>query len=187
MLKYLEGINSAIQETEKIIDFSQAYEKIGSENLTNINVKECFEEAVGLFSELKAVRIINECQGLTVTADSLLRQVLYNLVDNSLKHGEKVTEIRLHYKENTNRVKLIYEDNGVGISKYHKTILFSQALKSSNGSGLGLKFIKKIMEVYGWNITEKGKPGVGAKFVISIPRFNQAKKENYKIDSGSGE
>ena len=129
-----------------------------------------------MFSDLINVKVTNECQGLIVTADSLLRQVLYNLVDNSLKHGEKVTKIRLHCKKDDNGVKLIYEDNGVGIPKRHKTILFSKGLKSNKGSGLGLKFIKKIMEVYGWNITEKGQPNKGAKFVLEIPRIKLTTK-----------
>jgi PAS domain S-box-containing protein len=177
LLKYLEGINSAIEETKKIIEFSQLYEKIGSEKLVNINVKECFDEAISLFSDRVDVKVTNECQGLIVTADSLLRQVLYNLVDNSLKHGEKVAQIRLHYKKDKNGIKLIYEDNGVGIPKRQKTILFSKGLKSNNGSGLGLKFIKKIMEVYGWNITEKGQPNKGAKFVLEIPKIKMTTKE----------
>ena len=179
LLKYLEGINSAIEETKQIIEFSQSYEKIGSEKLADINVKKCFDEAIGLFSDLENVKTINECQGLTVIADSLLRQVLYNLVDNSLKHGEKVTQIRLHYKEDNKGVKLIYEDNGVGIPKSNKIILFSKGLKSNNGSGLGLKFIKKIMEVYGWKITEKGQPNKGARFVLEIPKIKHA-TENAK-------
>jgi signal transduction histidine kinase len=57
-------------------------------------------------------------------ADSLLRQIFYNLVDNSLKHGKNVTQIRFRYKEGKNNLKLIYDDNGCGIPKDEKEHIF---------------------------------------------------------------
>ena len=65
-----------------------------------------------LFQNLGSVKVVNECQGLEVVADSLLKQLFYNFIDNSLKHGEKVTQIRLHYTKDDDGVKLVYEDNG---------------------------------------------------------------------------
>ncbi len=100
LTKYLEGIDSALHGADQIIEFGRAYEKIGSEELTNMHVEACFNEAAALFPEVLGINVINESQGLTVLADSLLRQLLYNLIDNSLKHGEKVTQIRLHYNKN---------------------------------------------------------------------------------------
>ena len=76
---------------------------MGSEQIKEINVEHSFREAVSFFENLKNVEVINECQGLTVLADSLLTQLFYNLIDNSLKHGEKVTKIRLSF---SNRKKL---------------------------------------------------------------------------------
>ena len=187
LTKYLEGIDSALHGADQIIEFGRAYEKIGSEELTNMHVEACFNEAAALFPELLGINVINESQGLTVLADSLLRQLLYNLIDNSLKHGEKVTQIRLYYNKNGDGVKLYYEDNGVGISKENKPKIFAENFTTGNGSGLGLRLIKKIMEVYGWLITEDGKPGIGARFVITIPRFNQTGKVNYQINSVLGE
>jgi signal transduction histidine kinase len=104
-----------------------------------------------------------------VTADSLLGQLFYNLVDNSLKHGGKVTEICLHYKKDENGVKIFYEDNGVGIPDANKPRIFELGFTTGKGSGLGLFLVKKLVEVYGWTITETGKPGKGIKFEITIP------------------
>lgn len=166
--KYLDAITTAVTSSDKLLEFSRLYEKIGAEQLTDINVEECFNEAVALMPNLVGINIINECKGVTVMADSLLRQLFYNLLDNSQKHGIKVTEIKLHCTKSEEGIKLLYEDNGIGISHENKLKLFTEGFTTGNGSGLGLRLAKKMVEVYGWSITETGIPGNGVKFEISI-------------------
>lgn len=115
---------------------------------------------------------MNECEGLTIVADSLLRQLFYNLIDNSLKHGEKVTQIKLHFIKEVGQVKLFYEDDGVGVPEANKLKLFHEGFTTGGGTGLGLTLVKKMVEVYGWNIKEEGEQGKGAKFVMTIPANN---------------
>jgi signal transduction histidine kinase len=74
-------------------------------------------------------------------------------------------------------LKLIYEDNGVGIPKKEKEIIFSEGY--GKGTGYGLYLIRKICETYGWTIKETGKPNTSAKFTITIPKTNEAGKTNY--------
>ena len=66
-------------------------------------------------------------------------------------------------------MKLIYEDNGVGVPETNKPKLFEAGFTTGKGSGLGLYLVKKMMDVYGWTITEEGEPSIGAKFIITIP------------------
>jgi len=99
----------------------------------------------------------------------LLKQLFYNFIDNSLKHGKKATQIRLHYTKNDGGVKLFYEDNGVGIPEANKPKLFHEGFSTAKSTGLGLFLIKKMVEAYGWTITEEGELGKGAKFAITIP------------------
>jgi PAS domain S-box-containing protein len=173
LAKYLEEIDSAINSSDRLLEFSRLYEEIGVEELSKVNVAECFNQAAALFSNLGTVRIVNECQGLEVIADSLLGQLFYNLIDNSIKHGKKVTQIRLHYNKDEDGVKLFYDDNGVGIPSAKKPKLFGEGFTSGNESGLGLRLIEKIIGVYGWTISETGEPGKGAKFTITIPKLNK--------------
>ena len=137
-----------------LVDFTR---RIGVEKPSNENVFECFNQAVALKLKLGEVKVMNECQGLVVVADSLLKQLFYNFIDNSIKHGEKVTQIRLHYTEDDNEVKLFYEDNGVGVPEANKSKLFEAGFSTGKGSGLGLYLVKKMMDVYGWTITEEGR------------------------------
>jgi signal transduction histidine kinase len=166
--KYLQDIDSAIDSSDKIFEFSRLYEQIGAEQQI-VNVEECFNQATHLFSNFGIIKIVNDCQGLEVRADSLLGQLFYSLIDNSLKHGEKVTKIYLHYKKDENGVKIFYEDNGVGIPYANKPRIFEVGFTTGKGSGLGLFLVKKLIEAYGWAITETGKPGKGIKFEITIP------------------
>jgi PAS domain S-box-containing protein len=168
LLKYLEAINTAVLSSDKLFEFSRLYEKIGVEQLTEVNVEECFNEAVALLPNLLGVEIVNECHGLTVMADSLLRQLFYNLLDNSSKHGVKVTQVKLRFSKSEEGLKLYYEDNGIGISDENKPKLFTEGFTTGNGSGLGLRLAKKVVEVYGWSIAETGAAGSGVRFEVSI-------------------
>ena len=180
-LAYLQEVESACKQTTRILDFAATYESLGAEELTPIDIGKAVEEAVTLTSNLQDVKVINECHGLTVIADSLLKQLFYNLIDNSLKHGEKVSRIRAHYKEGKDGLKLFYEDDGVGIPKDMKQKIFDEGYTTGKGSGYGLYMVKKMIEVYGWTIQETGTPGKGAQFTMTIPRANKEGKENYQL------
>ena len=177
--KYLDTINSTIDQVDRIFSFAQTYEQLGVEELSCIGVKETVEEAISLFSNTNGIKFVNECSELFVMADSLLRQVFYNLVDDSLKHGETVSQIKIYYEEQPKGLKLIYEDDGIGIPENEKEISFKEGYGKDTGYGLYL--IQKICEVYGWTITETGNHGQGVKFVIHIPKFDKNNKKLYKI------
>jgi PAS domain S-box-containing protein len=182
LAKYLEGIDSAIISSDKLFEFSRIYEKIGVEKPSKENIFECFNQAAALLPNLgTTIKIVNDCHGLEVMADSLLKQLFYNFLDNSLKHGEKVTQIHLHYTKDGEELKLFYEDNGLGVPVANKSKLFDSGFTTGNGSGLGLYLIKKMMDVYGWTITETGEVSKGVCFVITIPKLNKNGKDNYTI------
>jgi PAS domain S-box-containing protein len=169
LTQYFEKIDAAFSSSDKLLEFGSLYERIGAEKPTVIDVYDCFNQAVNLLPPLGAIKITNECQGLEVVADSLLNQLFYNFIDNSLKHGVKVTQIRLYKHANNDRVKLFYEDDGIGISEVNKSKLFEAGFTTGKGTGLGLYLVKKMMDVYGWTIQEIGKPNEGVKFEITIP------------------
>jgi PAS domain S-box-containing protein len=177
--EYLDAVESAVDQMEKIFSFARTYEMLGAEELSYVNAKNCVDEAVSLFSGMKGTEIVNDCSGLTVLADSLLRQLFYNLIDNSLKYGEKVSQIRVYYEEGEDQLKLIYEDNGIGIPKDEKEKIFRE--RYGKGTGYGLYLIRKICEAYGWTIIETGKCGEGVQFTMTIPKMDENKKLAYKL------
>lgn len=167
--KLIDQIDSAVDSTAHLLDFAAVYEKVGAEPSAIMNIGKCFTEASNAFPDLRKIEIKNECDSLELTADSLLKQLFYNFIDNSLNHGEKVTQIKLHYKREDDRMRLFYEDNGVGILDSNKPKLFREGFSTGKSTGLGLFLIKKMVETYGWTISEEGEPSKGAKFVITAP------------------
>lgn len=180
IVDYMNEIESACWKVSQIFDFARNYEMLGVEELTYMDAEKTIAEATQLFSDLRGVVVANECHGLTVLADSLLRQLFYNLIDNSLKYGQKITRIRIRYDcQNPEVLKLIYEDDGVGLAVAEKEKLFKEGC--GKGTGYGLYLIKRMMEVYGWSIKETGTVGIGAQFTILIPRLNQKGMDNYRL------
>jgi len=180
VMEYLREIDPAVRHIKRIFDFARTYEKLGMEELAYMDVEKNIGEAVSLFSDLHGVKVVNDCKGLMVLADSLLKQVFYNLIHNSLRHGETVARIRVYYEEGgKDRLKLVYEDDGVGISKAEKEKIFREGY--GKGTGYGLYLIRKTCEVYGWAIRETGKQGKGAEFVITIPKMSEKGKINYRL------
>jgi PAS domain S-box-containing protein len=178
----LSKMEQSVKETVKIFEFAKMYEQLGVEELTPIAVEAKINEATSLFSG-SLPKIINECHGLTVLADSFLRQLFYNFIDNTRKYGQKTTTIKVHYERtNQENLKLIYEDDGVGIPLENKNNLFKEGFSTGGSTGFGLFLTKKMIDVYGWTIVENGEPGIGAKFTLTIPKLNKSGKENYQID-----
>ncbi|MGD8546320.1 MAG: PAS domain S-box protein, partial [Candidatus Bathyarchaeota archaeon] len=176
---FLDEVDSSCRQVERIFDFARNYERLGIEKMSYIDVEKTIREATSLFSDHKGTDISSTCKGLKVLADSLLRQIFYNLIDNSLKYGEKVNQIIISCKRSENDLKLIFDDDGVGIPKAKKEKIFHEGY--GEGSGYGLYLIRKICEVYNWTIQETGECGKGAQFTITIPRTNEEEKENYKL------
>ena len=181
-MECISGIETAIRESGKIFDFASAYERLGAEELDYVDVNEAIDQALALFPDLKGVKVIADCGGLKLLADSLLRQLFYNLVDDTLKYGEKTTQIRIHYGLSEDGLRLIYQDDGVGISKEAKARLFNEGFTTGKGSGYGLYLIRRMMDVYGWTINETGTAGKGAQFTINVPKAKPDGRQNYKLN-----
>jgi PAS domain S-box-containing protein len=182
VLDKLGDMEKAVQQTVKIFDFAKAYEMLETEELVYNDVEKTVNEAISLFANRNNIKVINDCHGLTILADSLLRQLFYNLIDNSLKYGQKTARIRVYYeKTGQDSLKLVYEDDGIGIPVAEKPKLFKEGYSTGGSTGYGLYLIKKIVEVYGWTIQETGTPGKGARFTMVIPEKNQNGKENYQL------
>jgi PAS domain S-box-containing protein len=166
--KYLSKIDDSIKNICDIFDFAKTYEMIGVEELVTVDIGKMVQNALSLFADLKGIKVENKCTGFEVIADSLLTQVFYNLIDNSLKYGEKTSTISIFaQKLSEGLVKLCFKDDGVGLDKHFREHLFERGF--GKGTGFGLYLIRKICEVYGWTVKENGQPSQGAQFEFMIP------------------
>lgn len=106
----------------------------------------------------------------------LLRMVLENLIDNASKYSPDHTNITITVSQQNNDVTVEVRDQGIGISLRDQKKLFQKfsRLDSSlsplvNGSGLGLYWTKKIIDLHGGAITVESKKGQGSTFIITLP------------------
>ena len=99
ILEELDIIESSSKAIERIVT---NYETVlYGEELNYKKAAEVFEQAILRFPELKKrkIKVIYECQGLKVLADSRLIPVFSNLIDNSLKYAKGLSEIKLYCKK----------------------------------------------------------------------------------------
>ena len=127
-------------------------------------------------AERKGLRLEARTVPATVTGDeSLLRQLVTNLVDNAIKFTERGRiEVRLTRAEAA--VVLEVADTGVGIDADLADRLFDRFFRSDashsrviEGTGLGLAIVRSIARVHGGTVTAQSRPGGGSVFVAIFP------------------
>jgi two-component system phosphate regulon sensor histidine kinase PhoR len=108
--------------------------------------------------------------------EQLIRQVLNNLVDNSIKYNRAGTVVRVSSRDHGDAVEVSVEDDGVGIAPKQMERLFkkfSRAEKGTServkGTGLGLYLAKYFIELHGGEIGAESEPGKGTKFRFRLP------------------
>lgn len=103
-----------------------------------------------------------------IFADSLLSKVFYNLFENAIRHGERVSHIKLLYEISDLELQIKVKDDGIGISYEEKEYIFERGYGKNTGWGLFLS--KEILEITGITTREIGTPGEGAVFEITVPK-----------------
>jgi PAS domain S-box-containing protein len=148
------------------VQFMEAYESLGVTLPAWQRAEEVFNHAV---ASLKREHDIFEVSlaDLEVYADPLIERVIYNLCDNSLKYGEKLTRIRTRFVREGEICRWIIEDDGVGILPDLKEKIFESGFGKT--SGLGLYLTKQILMITNITIEETGIPSEGARFEMIIP------------------
>jgi two-component system phosphate regulon sensor histidine kinase PhoR len=113
---------------------------------------------------------------IIVLCDRLhLRNLLSNLVDNSIKYSDGKARVLIDIKQTQKNVVLTISDSGIGIKKEHLNKIFDKLyrvptgdLHNVKGFGLGLNYVKRICDGYNWSIDVNSRLGKGTTFVITI-------------------
>ena len=167
LLQYILKEEHAAHAIKSQILFTRDYQDVGGQSPKWQNVAETVSLAIATI-DLHKVQVKIDIRQVHVFADPLLEKVFYNLVENSLRHGERVTEITLRAAENADGMDLIVEDNGAGVPDEAKEKIFRREYFKNTGFGLFLT--REILAITGLSITENGRPGAGARFVIHAPK-----------------
>ncbi len=127
-----------------------------------------------------------------------ISRVVVNLVENAIKYTEEGGEIRVFLAATGQQLRLVVQDNGIGIEPGLQKKIFEPYYqiniqkKSAQGMGLGLPMVKKIVDGLGGSIHIESNPQreKGARVIVLLPRHvlarNEAVTADYKISESSG-
>ncbi|HKX86114.1 MAG TPA: HAMP domain-containing sensor histidine kinase [Flavobacterium sp.] len=113
----------------------------------------------------------------TIEADAFhFTNLVYNLIDNSIKYCECQPEIVIQLSEENKQLKIEFVDNGIGITNKNISFIFDKfyripSTKSNevSGFGLGLYYVKKICTQHQWKISARNNPEKGITITLLIP------------------
>lgn len=119
-----------------------------------------------------------EAKPIFVFADRFrIRQVLVNLIVNSVKYGKEYGETKIRINDVGENVMIEIADNGIGIAKEHLPRLFERFYRvdksrsrEMGGTGLGLAIVKHIIEAHNQQIHVMSTEGVGTVFTFSLKK-----------------
>jgi two-component system, OmpR family, phosphate regulon sensor histidine kinase PhoR len=123
------------------------------------------------------IEFIEEDKGKNIFADeSNIAMVVVNLVENAIKYSKEPHVIITTSSENGHYF-ISVKDNGIGIEKKYQKQLFKKFFRVPTGNihnvkgfGLGLNFVKKVIDAHKGKITVNSIPGIGTEFKIMLPR-----------------
>ncbi len=133
---------------------------------------------IKIYKEFKATKF-------NVAGDEvMLTNLVFNMVDNAIKYfrpGEPFIKVKT-YNNEWSQVVIEVEDNGIGISKDHQQKVFDKLFRVPTGNvhnvkgyGLGLSYVKSIVDHHHGSIAVTSKLNEGSKFIITLP-LNQPKE-----------
>ena len=156
-------MDSAARKIQDQIGLAQDYRDIGIKSPEWQRVSDALKGA-----KADRLPLSDECPGLWLCADPMLTTVFSNLMDNTIRHGESAMQVRVSCRlEERGGLTLIWEDDGRGVPREDKDLIFEKNVGSN--TGLGLFLIREILAITGITITETGEPGKGARFEMTVP------------------
>lgn len=106
-----------------------------------------------------------------------IKNVISNLLDNAIKYAGDQVKINIALSENGDRYKLSIQDNGIGIPKAYQKGVFDLFFRVPSGNvhnvkgfGLGLAYVKQIVQQHQGTIDLSSEESVGSTFVIDLPK-----------------
>lgn len=180
--EYLSDVNHEIDRLSNLVGSLLTITRLDEMHIKKkkINAHEEICSVLKLFTPLmerKGIQATCDCrEDLHIYADSNgFKEILINLIDNSIKYGKYNGFISISCKDYRNKTLITIEDNGYGIGEKDLKNIFDNFYRveesrnrDKGGSGVGLYVVKRIVEHHGWSINVNSKPGEGTVFSITI-------------------
>ena len=164
---FLHEIKDCTRRVQHQITFTRDYQNIGVHAPQWQNVHEVASRAANSASPGPVHLPVMADAGIEVFADAMLEKVFYNLIDNALRYGGKLTHVTFSLQQDGAGLVITCEDDGIGIADTEKEQIFASGFGKNTGQGLFLA--REILGISGISIKETGTFGEGARFEIMVP------------------
>ncbi len=172
--------------TERLLDFSRLGE---SQRRQSANIYDCVSDMVELVRHLgqyrnRSIRFDGDQETEAWVSPTEIKQVVLNLLTNSLDASEDGQEVRVHLSCDSTSFRLIIEDDGCGMTDEVMTHLFEPFFtrrRDGRGTGLGLSITYRIVQDHaGTLVPESAGLGKGSRFTLTIPLEPVENQSNYE-------
>lgn len=167
-----------------LLDFSQLESHTMKILKESVNICEIIEHSIETLENMakeKDVTVEYNCSNLEIKCDrKRIEQVIVNLLSNAIKFSDQAKEkrfVRIDVLDEGEIVKIIVEDNGIGIPESAFDKIFERFYRVDNeltyavpGTGLGLAIVKEIVELHEGNILVESEVGKYTKFIVTLPK-----------------
>ncbi|MEO6328992.1 MAG: ATP-binding protein [Ginsengibacter sp.] len=189
--KYFNYIQEASDRMKSLIKNLLDYSRIG--NKKELEQVDCNLILENVLADLHVAiqdadaHISHESLPVIMGYHNEIKQLFQNLLINAIKFRKKDTcpEVIISVKKLKNNWEFIFKDNGIGIEEEHREKIFIIFQRLHNrteyeGSGIGLSYCKKIVELHGGKIWVESGPGKGSAFHFTIRVNEQDKSKIYE-------
>lgn len=149
-------------------------------NREAVNLTQLFDEIISRFANYPAkkveIKTVYAPDEIFVSGDrQLLNQCFANLLDNAIKYSGEEVLIEVTISKTGNLTIVSIKDNGYGIPEDQLPIIFEKYSRAHtehtkiNGFGIGLNYVKTIVEKHKGKVEVKSQPGQGSEFSVMLP------------------
>lgn len=184
--RYLK-INAVVLEkldrnVERILDITQYEHGLKQANYEAIQLEEVVEAALEMFTATEVALILPTYQldkSSIYTDKYMISTIVSNLVDNAIKYAGGNVTVTISVISNATGWQLIIKDNGRGINTVALPFIFDKFYRIQEGDlhevkgyGLGLSYVKQLVNTLKGKIAVESKPGAGTTFKINFPEYH---------------
>ncbi|MDC0923499.1 HAMP domain-containing sensor histidine kinase [Flavobacteriaceae bacterium] len=170
-----------LSQVENILRISQLEKSSNPFDMEEIDIHEVIEDAiehVKLIVESKkgSIDLSLKAVDSNISGNSNhLENIIINILDNAVKYSKENPKIVVSSTNINKDIRLCFEDNGIGMDKNTQKLIFEKFYREQNGDihnikghGLGLSYVKKIIDFHNGKILLESIKGTGTKFYITL-------------------
>ena len=170
-----------LSQVENILTISQLEKSSNPFEMEDTNIHEVIEDAVEhvkliVESRKGSIKIsLNAAKSIISGNSNHLENIIINILDNAVKYSKKNPHIIISSSNSEGNITICIQDNGIGMDKNIQKLIFEKFYREQNGNihdikghGLGLSYVKKIIDFHNGKIDLESKKGVGTKFYITL-------------------